>query len=89
MELFKYYNIDECLNTKNVFEKLDSLKKDGKITYNIEGELLKIEDIDLEEKDIKTLEKVFDDNDVYPYHDLNSDDEDGFDFDDEDENDDY
>jgi hypothetical protein len=91
MELFKYYNIDECLNTKNVFEKLDAFKKDGKITYNKEGELLKIEDIDLEEKDIKILEKLFDDNDVYPYLDLEigDDDDDDFDFDDEDENDDY
>lgn len=90
MELFKYYNIDECLNTGNVFEKLDTLKKDGKIIYNIDGDILKIEDIDLEERDIKILEKMFDDSDIYPYLDLEiGDDEDDFDFDDEDENDDY
>lgn len=89
--MFNYWSLDECINTDLVLEILNKLKNDGKIIYSIDMDILKLEDIDLEEKDIKNLEKLFDDNDVYPYLDLNGEDEDedDFDFEDEDENDDY
>jgi hypothetical protein len=92
MQLFNYYNLDECVDRDSVFSRLDSLQSDGKIQYTIEGELVKIEDLDLEELDIKDLEKLFDETDVYPYLDLEIGDDDDFDdFDDEfdDDDDDY
>lgn len=75
MEMFNYYTIDECIDRKSVIEKLDSLVSEGKISYDIDGEVLKIEDIDLEESDIKDLEELFDNNDVFPY--LEREDEEG------------
>lgn len=85
--MFNYYSLDECIDRDAVLEKLIKLKNDGKIIYSVDMDILKLEDIDLEEKDIKNLEKVFDDNDVYPYLDLNGeegDEDDGFDnFDDD------
>jgi len=85
--MFNYYSLDECIDRDAVLEKLVKLKNDGKIIYSVDMDILKMEDIDLEEKDIKSLEKLFDDNDVYPYLDLNGeegDEGDGFDdFDDD------
>jgi hypothetical protein len=89
--MFNYYSLDECVNTDVVLGLLNDLKNDGKIIYNIDADILKLEDIDLEEKDIKDLEKMFDDNDVYPYLDLDGSGDDGldeFDYDDN-EDDDY
>ena len=31
MELFEYYNLDECIDRKGVLAKLKSLKNEGKI----------------------------------------------------------
>lgn len=85
MELNKYYNIDECLDKDKLFSKLDLLVDDGKIEYHLDGEIMKILDLDLEEADIQTLEKLFDKLDVFLYNEYEEEDgEDGFeDFDDE------
>jgi hypothetical protein len=78
MEMFNYYTLDECIDKSSVFEKLNDLKNEGKITYSVEGEVLKINDIDLEENDIEELTEVFENNDVFPYLDREEDeDEDG------------
>jgi hypothetical protein len=78
MEMFNYYTLDECIDKSSVFEKLNDLKKEGKITYSVEGEVLKINDIDLEENDIEELTEVFENNDVFLYLDRDEDeDEDG------------
>lgn len=80
MEIFNYYTLDECIDKSSVFEKLDDLKNEGKITYSVEGDVLKINDIDLEEIDIEELTEVFENNDVYPYLDReeDEDEDDGF-----------
>jgi len=39
MELFEYYNLDECIDRKSVLAKLKSLKNEGKIEYDIKGEI--------------------------------------------------
>jgi hypothetical protein len=86
---FNYFSLDECIDQDLVFEKLDKLQDDGKISYSVDSEIVKLEDLDLEEKDIKELEQLFYNNDVYPYIDLDDDDEDDFDYEDEDEDGDY
>ena len=87
--MFNYYSLDECTDLDFVTNFLNDLKNEGKIIYSIDMSILKLEDIDLEDKDIKDLYKIFDDNEVYPYLDLNGDEEDmddGFDnFDDDDD----
>ena len=68
MELFNYYSIDECKDRSRVFGTLDSLKDDGKLEYHKQGiDIIKIEDIDLEEGDIEKLTSLFDSEDVFPY----------------------
>lgn len=74
--MFNYYTLDECIDKSSVFEKLDSLKSEGKVIYSVDGDILKIEDIDLEEFDIEYLQEVFEDNDVYPYLDRDNDEDD-------------
>ena len=64
-ELGKYYDLDECGNTKQVVVKLKQFEKEGKIEYSISGDVLKIEDIDLEDNDITYLIKLFEDNDIF------------------------
>lgn len=76
MEMFNYYTLDECIDKSSVFEKLDLLKDDGKIIYSVEGEILELKDIDLEEFDIEDLQELFEENDVFPYLDRDEDDED-------------
>jgi len=81
MKLFNYYSIDECNNRKKIFEKLDELRDEGKIEYEMDGrDLFRIEDLDLEEDDIENLNKLFDSEDVFPY--LENEDEEKDDFDD-------
>ncbi len=74
MELYDYYSLDECVDRKLVTGTLKSFKKDGKIDYSLDGEILNIKDLDMEEEDIAYLEELFEDNDVFPY--LEKDDED-------------
>jgi len=75
-ELCTHYNLDECTNKKLVISKLKFFSDEGKILYNITSEILKIDDIDLEDKDIDYLIKLFNDNDCYQENDYDdSDDE--------------
>ena len=89
MELFKYYNIDECLDKDKLFQKLDSLVNDGKIDYDLDGQILKIEDLDLEEFDIEVLVKLFDKLDVFTYTEYDEDDQDDDPFDELGDDDEY
>lgn len=81
MELYNYYNLDECINKRKVKKKLEELADDGKIDYSIDGEILKIDDLDLSEEEIEEVAELLDSNDVFPYLDREDDDEfyDGFD----------
>ena len=65
MELFEYYNLDECIDRKGVLSKLKSLKNEGKIEYDLNGDILKIEDIDLDETEVDELANLLEENDVF------------------------
>jgi hypothetical protein len=88
-ELGTIWNLDECIDQKLITTKLKQLEKDGKIEFKVSGDILKIEDIDLEDSDIDTLIKLFEDNDVFEEPDYEDEfgdnlDDDGFaDYDDE------
>lgn len=87
MKLFNYYNVDECKDRDKVFKKLDQLRDDGKIEYEMDGrDIFKIEDLDLEESDIDDLNDLFDSEDVFPYLDNEEEDEDSEDWDEYDDN---
>ena len=76
MTLFNYYSVDECKEREKIFGKLNQLRDDGKIEYEmIERDIFKLEDLDLEEIDIEDLNKLFDSNDVFPYLDHNDEDD--------------
>jgi hypothetical protein len=90
MELFNYYSLDEVIDRKSVMSKLKSLKKEGKIEYQLEGEIVNIEDIDLDETETEELIELFDANDVFPYLEREDEnDDDDYYGDDYDNNDDY
>jgi hypothetical protein len=88
-ELGTIWNLDECIDRRLITTKLKQLEKDGKIDFKVSGDILKIEDIDLEDSDIDTLIKLFEDNDVFEEPDYedefgdNSDDDGFADYDDE------
>jgi len=84
MKLFNYYIIDECLDVKSILKELDIFKSEGKIEYDLDlsTDVFKIEDLDLEDKDVCRLIELFEDNDIYPY--LDKDDDDDVDNDNED-----
>ena len=69
MELFNFYSLDECLEQKLVKKKLNQLEEDGKIEFSIDGDILKIQDLDLDEEELSDLIKMFDNNDIFPYPD--------------------
>ena len=93
MELFNFYSLDECLEQKLVKKKLNQLEEDGKIEFSIDGDILKIQDLDLDEEELSDLIKMFDNNDIFPYPDYQEvfeDDDDDFGYDDfDDEQQDY
>jgi hypothetical protein len=92
MELFEYYNLDECIDRKLVLSKLNELKDEGKIEYDLNGDILKIEDIDLDENEIDELAELLEENDVFEDLDRGSDDnwdDEGWGDDSFDDNDDY
>lgn len=76
MELYDYYNLDECVDRKKVIATLKKFKKEGKIDYSLDGEELHIEDLDLDDTEVEYLSELFDENDVFP----DTDKEDGDDF---------
>ncbi len=75
MELFEYYNLDECIDRKLVLSKLNELKEEGKIEYELNVDILKIEDIDLDEAEITELADLLEENDVFEDLDRDSDDD--------------
>lgn len=79
MELYNYYNLDECINKRKVKKKLQELSEDGKIEYSIDGEILKIDDLDLSEEEIEEVADLLDSNDVFPYLDKDDEDDDLYD----------
>jgi hypothetical protein len=88
MELFNFYNLDECVNKKKVLKKLNQLLDEGKIDFSVDREILKIEDLDLSESEVEGVAELLDSNDVFPYLDKEDDDDfyDGYDnYDDEDD----
>ena len=92
MELFEYYNLDEVIDRKLVLSKLNELKEEGKIEYDLNGDILKIEDIDLDENEIDELAELLEENDVFEDLDRGSDDnwdDEGWGDDSFDDNDDY
>jgi hypothetical protein len=91
MELFEYYNLDECIDRKLVLSKLNELKDEGKIEYDLNGDILKIEDIDLDENEVDELADLLEENDVFEDLDGASDDwdDDGWADDSFDDEDDY
>jgi hypothetical protein len=80
MELEKWWNLYECVDRKRVINTLKKFKKEGKIDYSLDGEVLCVEDIDLDEDEIEYLVDIFEENDVFT--DSDRDDDDFGDFDD-------
>ena len=80
-ELGRVWDLDECANTKQVVVKLKQFEKEGKIEYSISGDVLKIEDIDLEDNDITYLIKLFEDNDIFENTEYDEDDEEDYGYD--------
>ena len=76
MDLYNYYSLDEVIDRKSVLSKLKQLKKEGKIDYSVEDDVVKIEDLDLDETETEELLEVFDQNDVFPYLDRDEDEDD-------------
>jgi hypothetical protein len=91
MELFNYYSMDECPERKVIKKRLTQLEEEGKIDFDIDGDILKIKDIDLDEDEVVELVEMFDKYDVFPYPDYEEgiDDEEDDYYDGFDEEDDY
>lgn len=79
MELSDYYNLVECIDRKGVISILKKFKKEGKISYALDGDELNVEDLDLDEDEIDYLCDFFDKNDVFPNLDKENDDLDDYD----------
>jgi hypothetical protein len=75
MELFNYYNLDECPEKKVIKKRLSQLEDEGKIDFKLDADILKITDIDLDEDEVEELVEMFDKYDVFAYPDY----EDGLD----------
>jgi hypothetical protein len=69
MELFNYYSLDECPERKVIKKRLTQLEEEGKIDFDIDGDILKISDLDLDEDEVTELVEMFDKYDVFPYPD--------------------
>jgi hypothetical protein len=67
MEEVLYYSLDECIDKERVIGRLELLKIAGKIYYDIDNDILEIEDIDLSEIELEDLLQLLDDNDVIEY----------------------
>lgn len=81
MELYNYYNLDECTEKRVIKKRLNQLQDEGKIDFEIEGEVLKLTDLDLDEDEVSELIEMFDKYDAFPYPDY----EEGLDEDDDDD----
>ncbi|NDF17311.1 MAG: hypothetical protein EB079_05030 [Verrucomicrobia bacterium] len=92
MEIYRYYNLDECVDRKLINKTLKSYQKEGKIDYSIDRDILTIEDIELDDDDIQYLSELFEENSVFADTDRNDDDDSDDDYFpdyDDDYNDDY
>jgi hypothetical protein len=91
MELFNYYSLDECPERKVIKKRLTQLEEEGKIEFDIDGDILKITDLDLDEDEVAELVEMFDKYDVFSYPDYEEgiDDEEDDYYDGFDEEDDY
>ena len=91
MELFNYYSMDECPERKVIKKRLTQLEDEGKIEFDIDGDILKITDLDLDEDEVAELVEMFDKYDVFSYPDYEEgiDDEEDDYYDGFDEEDDY
>lgn len=67
MELFTYYTLIETLDEEEVLNMLYKFKKEGKIEYELEGDIIKFIFVDLMTTEMEELLDVFDKNDVMPY----------------------
>jgi hypothetical protein len=76
MEIYRYYNLDECVDRKLINKTLKSYQKEGKIDYSIDRDVLTIEDIELDDDDIQYLSELFEENSVFADTDRNDDDDD-------------
>ena len=72
-------------------KRLTQLEEEGKIDFDIDGDILKISDLDLDEDEVAELVEMFDKYDVFPYPDYEEgiDDEEDDYYDGFDEEDDY
>jgi hypothetical protein len=83
--LSKFYSLDECSTNDEVYEYLETLKEEGKISFStVDLDVIKIKDTGLTLKETKELVKFFEENDVIEYGDFQSttyeeDEEDDFD----------
>jgi hypothetical protein len=75
MEIYRYYNLDECVDRKLINKTLKSYQKEGKIDYSIDRDVLTIEDIELDDDDIQYLSELFEENSVFADTDRNDDDD--------------
>lgn len=87
--LAKYYSLDECYEQDKVYEKLDQLCEDAKLDYEtVDEDVIRIKDKGLSSREKKELLKLFEENDVIEYEDLDDDYGDDDDDDDKDDDDD-
>lgn len=65
----KYYSLDECSDVSVVYEKLENLQSEGKISWSSpEQDVLRIKDTGLVPKEVKDLILFFEKNDVIEYN---------------------
>jgi hypothetical protein len=64
MELYTYYNL-ECIDRAIIVKDWNLIKMKVKVEYSFNGDILKLTDIDLEDKDIDKLIDLFDRYDVF------------------------
>lgn len=77
LELDECYILDDTYtNKQDLTSKLDKLVKQNKIIYNLEDDLLYIEDLELDQTEIEKLLDFFEENSISPYwEDLDYDDD--------------
>jgi len=71
MELL--YSLDECIDRERVVGRLELLKLAGKLYYDIEDDILEIEDLDLSDDELDKLLKLLEKNDVIEYNEREND----------------
>jgi predicted CopG family antitoxin len=69
--LSKFYSLDECSTHDEVYEYLETLKEEGKISFStVDLDVIKIKDTGLNVKETKEIVKFFEENDVIEYSDF-------------------